>query len=127
MISVSTSQVDPLVEALRNSDQGFRPGQQRGPLASAGRPTLLDLRPRLSNHQSPTEELRRGKTTEASTWAHTEGSSALGPTPRSGRLWEGQSMPVSGSHLHSDGLSQLLSIEDAFHVVLWCRGPSLHS
>lgn len=36
-------------------------------------------------------------------------------------------MLTSGSHLHGDGLSQFLAIEDAFHIVLWCRGPSLHS
>lgn len=29
--------------------------------------------------------------------------------------------------LHGDGLSQFLAIEDALHIVLWCRGPSLHS
>jgi hypothetical protein len=115
------------VEALRKSDQGFGPGQQRAPLSSAGRPTLLVLRPKMTKHQPPQRCKRWGKATEACTWAHTEGFSAQGPTSRIDRLWEGQDMLVSGSHLHGDRLSQLLAIEDAFYIVLWCRGPSLHS
>lgn len=117
MISESPSQVDPLVDALKKSDQGFGPGQQRGPLASAGRPTLLALRLRLTNCQSPTEEREVGQ----------DNGGCPGPYPSERRLWEGQNMFVSGSHLHSDGLRQFLAIEDAFHIVLWRRGPSLHS
>lgn len=81
MTSVSPSQVDSLVEALRESDQGFGPGQQRADLFSAWRPTLLDLRSKLT-----TEEQGSG---QGNTWAHMEGSSALSPINQSGRLWEG--------------------------------------
>lgn len=62
------------VEALRKNDQGFGPGQQRGPLSSAGRPTLLDLRPKLTKHQSPTGEQEAGQGNRSST----EGLSAQG-------------------------------------------------
>lgn len=112
-----------MVGALRNTDQAFGPGQERGPLTPAGRPTLLDLRPRLTN-VSYLQRSQRGKTAEAS--AH-PGPYQGAPPLRVEGYGRGQDMLVSGSHLHSDGLSQLLAIEDAFHIVLWCRGPFLHS
>lgn len=42
--------------------------------------------------------------------------------------WEPRGWPPEpGAHLYSDGLAQLLAVEDAFHIVLWCGGALLHS
>lgn len=68
------------VEALRKSDQGFGPGQQRGPL-SAGRPTLLDLRSKLTKHQSPTGEQEAGQGKSSSTLGSARKGSLPGAYP----------------------------------------------